>query len=84
MPFNPRNVIMLLFYTFYLPQTPFTNEEREVKEKIEQNRYNITNVQCNKCTVQVYEKKFKIEEDSLNLQNAFDIPKTEAIIDEGR
>jgi len=37
MQFNPRNIIILLFAaaTFNLPQTPITNEETKVKEKIE-------------------------------------------------
>ena len=64
---------MLLFTatTFnVLPQTPFTNEEIEVKEKIEN------------MLQQMYEDKYEIEEDSLDFQNSFDIPETELVIEE--
>jgi len=66
---------MLLFTaaTFNLPQTPFTNEEREVKEKIEN------------MLQQMYEEKFEIkEEGSFDFQNAFDIPETIAITEKSK
>ncbi|XP_026828431.1 uncharacterized protein LOC113562649 [Ooceraea biroi] len=70
MQFNPRNVIILLFTaaTFNLPQTPVTNEEMEVKEKIEN------------MLQKMYEDKYEIEEeDSLDFENSFDIPETEPV-----
>ncbi|EZA53597.1 hypothetical protein X777_06954 [Ooceraea biroi] len=73
MQFNPRNVIILLFTaaTFNLPQTPVTNEEMEVKEKIEN------------MLQKMYEDKYKIEEeDSLDFENSFDIPETEPVAEE--
>lgn len=74
MQFNPRNVIILLFSaaTFnLLPQTPYTNEEMAVKEKIEN------------MLQQMYEDKYEIEEeDSLDFENSFDIPEEEAVTEE--
>lgn len=69
MQFNSRNIMLLLIVvTFNLQQTPFINEEKEMKEKIE-NMFQ-----------KIYENKFKIEKEPLDFLNSFDMSK--AIIEE--
>lgn len=71
LPFNPYNVIMLLYVTFSalnLSTSPITSEEREVTLKIESMLQEMRN--------EGYEME---EEESLAYQNDNDIPTAEQV-----